>query len=169
MFNPWGQVFLRGSVGTKFVCDDHTRVTPDFEQLPKEAHRSRLVPAGLHRNIENIPVGIDRSPEPMFATFDRYHGLVEMPFVGWARPTPADISGKLGAETRYPVPDRFVGNRDAPSRQKIFNVAKTESKPVVCPNRVADNRARETEPLETVTSDRFNMASGYNRKAAPKT
>lgn len=85
----------------------------------------------------------------MFTTFDRHHDLIEMPFVGRARPIPPDLRSKLDTETCHPVPNCFVGNRDAPRRQQIFNITETESKAMVRPNRVANNGTREAEPLET--------------------
>lgn len=89
-----------------------------------------------------------------------------MPFVGRARPIPADIRSKLGAETRYPFSDRFVGNRDAPRRQQIFDVAKTEGKPLVGPNRVPNDRARETEPLEAGNIRQIQHGIALQRKGA---
>ena len=75
--------------------------------------------------------------------------LIEMPFVGRARPIPSDLRCELGTETYHPVTNRFVGNLDASRCQQIFNVTQTESEAVVRPNRVANDRARESKPLET--------------------
>jgi len=149
MFDPGRQICLRRAVRPQLVRDDDARLTPYFEQFPEKAHRSRLVPAGLDQNVQNIAVGIDSTPEPVFAPLDRHHDLVEMPFVSRERSIPPDLRGKLDTETRNPVSDRFVRNRDAPCRKQVFGITKTESKSMVRPNRIANDRARETKPLQT--------------------
>lgn len=149
MFDPGCQVGFCGTVRPQLVCDDHAWLAPGLEQFPEKAHRGRLVPAGLDQNIQHIPVAIDSPPEPVFATLDRHHDLITMPFVGRAWSIPPDLRSKLYTETRDPVPDRFVGNRDAPRFRQIFNITKAEREPMLGPNRIANDQARETEPLET--------------------
>lgn len=136
---PAPQGRLRSTIGTQFVRYDHTRQPPDLEQFPKEVQRRRLVTAGLNRDIKYIPAGIDGAPNPMFATLDRHDDFVEVPFVGRAGSIPPDLGRKLNTEARDPVPDRFVGNRDAPRRKKILNVTQAEGKTTICPNRIADD------------------------------
>jgi len=41
--------------------------------------------------------------------------------------------------TTRPLPNRFVGDLDAPAPQDLFDVSEAQCKPVVKPNRVADN------------------------------
>lgn len=80
-------VCLRGAVRAQLVRDEHARLTPGFEQLSEIAHRGRLVSAGLDQDVQNVTVGVNRSPEPVFAPLDRHHDLVEMPFIGRSRRT----------------------------------------------------------------------------------
>ena len=134
MFDPANQVRLRGTVRSELVRDDHARLAPGLEQFPEKAHRGHLGPPGLDQNVRNIAVCIDRPPKPNLLAFDRHHDLIKIPFVRKMRPVPPDFCGKPDTETRHPIPDRFVGNRDAPRRQQIFNVAKAESKAQVSPD-----------------------------------
>jgi hypothetical protein len=123
MLDPRGQCCLCGTIRSQFVRDDHAWLAPSFEQLHEKTQRGCFVPARLNQNIEDVAIGIDRAPKPMLTALDRDDGLVEVPFVGWARPIPADLGRKLNAKVRHPVSDGFVRNRDPARGKKIFNVA----------------------------------------------
>lgn len=164
MLDPWGQVSLRGTVRPQLVRDDHPWLAPSFEEFPEKAHRGRLVSVGLDQNVQHIAVGIDSSPEPMFASLDQHHDLVEMPFVGRARPIPSDLRCELGTETYHPVTNRFVGNLDASRCQQIFNVTQTESEAVVRSNRVANDCARESKFLEAEKIRQIQNSSALQRQ-----
>jgi hypothetical protein len=50
-----------------------------LEQFAEERLRSFLIAPTLHRNIEHIPVPIDRPPQIMTLALDRQKDLIEMP------------------------------------------------------------------------------------------
>ncbi len=95
----------------------------------------------------------------MFASLDRHYHLLEAPL----------IRSELRAETRHTVPHRFVGSRDPARCQQIVDVAKIESKTMMGPDCVADDRARKPETFKRERSDRFHTAPKYNAKTAPTT
>lgn len=70
-------------------------------------------PSRLNQNIEDVVIGIDRAPKQMLPALDRYDDLVEVSFVGWARPLPADLGCKLNAKACHPVSDETVIPREA--------------------------------------------------------
>jgi len=57
-----------------------------------------------------------------------------------ATPCPdPDPLGIFRPESKAPLPNRFVGDLDAPAPKDLFDVSKAQRKPVVKPNRMADN------------------------------
>jgi hypothetical protein len=50
------------------------------------------------------------------------------------------------AEGLGPVPDGFVGDGDAALREDVFDVSEAQIEAVVEPDRVADDRGRESLP-----------------------
>ena len=60
------------------------------------------------------------------------------------RPGPLPEPPRVGeAKGLAPVPDGLVRHGDAALGEEVFDVAETEGKTVVEPDRVADNRGRE--------------------------
>jgi len=62
-----------------------------------------------------------------------------MPFVASLRLTPAQLVGVSLAELQRPLADRFVGHDDASTGHQFLDIAKTQRKPEIQPNDVADS------------------------------
>src|SRR5690554_1553418 len=78
---------------------------------------------------------------------DRDHDFVQMPFVDWSRPIPADAGGGMRAKAIDPEADGFAAD-DAPLRQKILDICCAERKAMVGPNSAGDNLTGKTEALQ---------------------
>jgi hypothetical protein len=74
--------FLRSSVATQFVCNNHARPMPTaLQQLPEEPYGSKPIALGLHQNIDNGSLLIDGAPEIMLYSIDLQKHFVEEPFI----------------------------------------------------------------------------------------
>jgi len=83
MLDARHQLGFCGGIGTQLVGHHHTRGgTLVLEQLAHQTHSGRLVPSALQQGIEDVTVGIDSAPQPVFLSLDRHHHLIEVPFVG---------------------------------------------------------------------------------------
>jgi hypothetical protein len=93
----------------------------------------------LHQNIQRIPFLIYRSPQVVMISVDSDEQLVKMSGIPAAPCPDPDPLGKVRSESTAPLPNRFVGDLDAPAPQDLFDDPEAQRKPVVEPNRVADN------------------------------
>jgi hypothetical protein len=98
MFDPGSDLGFGRSVGTELVSDQHAGLTPPPEQLSKEAFGCACVPTRLDQDIQDVAIGVNRSPEPVLLALDRDHDFVEMPFVRRAGALAADPGGELPAK-----------------------------------------------------------------------
>jgi hypothetical protein len=85
MLDAWDQFVFRGGVRAELVSDHDTRCSAlVFEQFAHQSKGGLLVPAALHKGIENVAFGIDGPPKPIFLSLDEDDHFVKMPFVGEA-------------------------------------------------------------------------------------
>jgi hypothetical protein len=61
-----------------------------------------------------------------------------------------------------PLPDGFVGHRDAAGKQQVFNIVIAEAEPKIQPDRVADDLGREAMILV-----RVGWHGGFHRASMP--
>ena len=110
-----------------------------LQQLAKEPSGRLRISPRLHQNIQHIPFLIYRPPQVVLIPADSDEHLVKMPGIP-ATPYPdADPLGIFRPESKTPLPNRFVGDLDAPAPQDLFDVSEAQRKPVVNPNHMADN------------------------------
>ncbi len=64
VFDARQDLAFGGTIGTEFICHDHSRhVAQTLQQLAKEALGSLRVPAALDQHIKHVPVLINSPPE----------------------------------------------------------------------------------------------------------
>jgi hypothetical protein len=86
MLDPGHDLPLGSGVALQLVSDKHTRCAPLLlEELAEQAFGGLLVTPALDENIENEPVLVDGTPEPMLLPGDADDDLIEVPLVATAR------------------------------------------------------------------------------------
>src|SRR5437762_5232253 len=80
MLDPGHDLPLGSGVALQLVSDKHTRCAPLLlEDLAEQAFGGLLVTPALDENIENEPVLVDGTPEPMLLPGDADDDLIEVP------------------------------------------------------------------------------------------
>jgi hypothetical protein len=97
----------------------------------------------LHKEIENLALVVDRSPEPESSAADQNRHLIEMPLRGWPMTSAAKLPGEQRPELQHPTPDRFVGDVQPALGEQILDVAEAEGEAKVQPYRMPDDVRRE--------------------------
>ncbi len=83
MLDTRHQHSLCGRIGTQLVGHKHPRGgTLALEQFAHQTQGCCLVPSALQEGVEDVAVGIDGAPQPVFLSLDRHHHLIELPLVG---------------------------------------------------------------------------------------
>jgi hypothetical protein len=100
------------------------------------------VPAALHQDVQHDIVLVGGMPEIVLLAVDLDEHLIQMPDVAWARPAPAQLLGEVLAEAPAPLPDALVRDLDAVLGQNQRDLAQTQAKTVVQPNRFVDDLGR---------------------------
>src|SRR5256885_8387946 len=143
MLDPGHDLPLGSGVALQLVSDKHTWCAPLLlEELAEQAFSGLLVTPALDENIENEPVLVDGTPEPMLLPGDADDDLVEVPLVATARGALTNAVGEFPAEFKAPLPDRLVRHRNAAGGQHLFDHAQAQRKPKIEPYRVADDLRR---------------------------
>ena len=82
MFDAWNQFLLSGPIASEFVGDDDSGgETSRFQQFAEEFLRRAFIAMTLHQDVEDLTVGIHRSPEVIRLPLNGDHNLVKMPLV----------------------------------------------------------------------------------------
>jgi len=110
-----------------------------FQDLAKEALSGSLVSVACDQNIEDLAILVYRSPKIMALAADRDEQLVHLPDVTETALSPPQGAGIPGSKLATPGSNRFVGHRDATLSEKVLDIAKAESEPMVQPNGMADD------------------------------
>ena len=115
-----------------------------LQQLAHELQRGKLVASGLDQHIEDLALGVDSAPQVDQAAIDLQVDLIEMP--GCVRPGPASaqVGGDQRPEMVHPTPDGFVRDGNAALRQQIFDIAQTQGKSKVEPDRLLNDLGPKT-------------------------
>ncbi len=110
-----------------------------FQHLAKEALSGSLVSVACDQNIQDIAVLVHRSPKIMTFAADGDEHLVDVPDVAESTLSPPQSAGVRGSELPAPRSNGFVRHRDATLGEKVLDIAKAESEPMVQPDGVADD------------------------------
>ncbi len=103
-----------------------------------------LVLALLHQNIKNISVLIHCSPKVILFSINADKDFIHIPGIAEWTAVLIDRTSLRWSELTTPIPNRFVGNNNSSLCQKVLNIAKAETKPVIEPDCMTDDPGRKT-------------------------
>jgi hypothetical protein len=106
--------------------------------LLEEPLGSSSITTLLDQNIEDDTILIDGTPQMVLNPLRPDEHLIGVSLVAWLGTTAAQTICKALTELLASVSHRFVGDGHAALSQMQFNIAQTETKHVIQPNRVAD-------------------------------
>src|SRR5271165_3809984 len=130
---------LGRGVASQLVGDQHTRRSSLLlQQFAEQALGRLLVAPALDEDVENEALLVNCAPEPVLLAGDGDHDLIEVPLVAAAGGSPTETVGEFPAEIQAPLPDRLVCDRDAASRQHLFDHPQAQREPEIQPDRVTD-------------------------------
>ena len=110
-----------------------------LQDLAKEAFGGSLVAMACDQDIEDVAILVNGSPKIMAFTSDGDEHFVHVPDVTESTlPSPQSV-GVLGSKLAAPGSNGFVGYGDATLSEKVLDIAKAESEPMVQPDGVADD------------------------------
>jgi len=104
---------VRRAVGLQLIGYQPPRFASlAFQQPTKEALRCTLIATGLDKNIDYVPVLVNRAPEILSVTPDSHEEFVQMPSITQAALSSLECPGVLGAELQTPLSDGLVRDYD---------------------------------------------------------
>ena len=104
----------------------------------------KLVPFRLDQHIEDLAFGVDGAPQVDHAAIDLEIDLIQMPARVGFRSASTQVRGDRRPEVVYPAPNGLVGDCNAAFCQQIFDVAQAQGEAEVEPDRLLNDRGRET-------------------------
>ena len=118
-----------------------------FQKPMKEAFGCTLIATGLDKNIDYVPVLVNRAPE-----------ILSWPWMVTKSSSRCQVSPKrpcrrlsvralLGAELLTPLSDGLVGDYDPALRQKVFNISEAQAESMIEPDGMADDIRRKSVSL----------------------
>ena len=82
MFDARHQFGLCGRIGTQLFGDYRPwSGTLTLEQLAHQPKGGALISAALQQSIEDVAVGVDGAPQPVFLPLDCHHHFIKLPLV----------------------------------------------------------------------------------------
>ena len=140
MGDGWEDLSVGGRIASQLVGDELQRwPLLVFQHLAKEALSGPLVSVACHQDIEDVAILVNGSPKITTFPSDGDEQLVHVPDVTEPTLSPPQSAGVLGSKLPAPGSNGFVRYGDATLREKVFDIAKAQSEPMVQPNRVADD------------------------------
>jgi hypothetical protein len=140
MFHPRKYLLLGCAVAFQLVGDDHPRhVGQPPQQLAEEPLGRFLVSAALHKNIQNVAILIDGTPQVVAFAIDREKDLIEVPLVARSGTPPPELVGVLLAKFPAPLADGLIRDDHSPFEEELFDIAIAEAEAKVEPDAVADD------------------------------
>ena len=136
---------LCGRVRAQLVCHHHAwRDALAFQQFAHQPESGSLVSTALQQGIENVTVGIDGAPQPVFLSLCGHDHLIKMPFVSKiAAGPPTKLTGELQAKFPRPFGNSLKRHLDPTFGKQVFNVAQAQRKPIIEPYRMRDDLGRK--------------------------
>src|SRR5690349_12155602 len=146
MLDPRQDLAFGGGIALELVCDDHPRNIPQaLQQLAEEPHGRGCVAPALDQNVEDISGLVDRAPKMVLLAADPDEHLVHVPLVAGLWPPPLQRIGEDPAEAQAPLADALVADDDSTRRQDQLNISQAQAEAVIEPDRMLDDRGRETK------------------------
>ncbi len=147
MGDGWENLSVRSRIASELVGNELQRwPLLVLQDLAKEAFGGSLVSVARDQDIEDITILINRSPKIMALAADRDEQLVHVPDVTETASSPPQGAGIRGSKLPAPGSNRFVGHHDATLSEKVLDIAKAESEPMVQPNGMADDLGWKAVP-----------------------
>ena len=138
------------TVASQSVGNDTKRFTSlTLEELAKESPRRPPVSTALYENVNHVAVLIYRTPEIVALSIDCHEHFVQVPRVTETALTPFQPASVLRSELDGSLSDRFISHVHATLGEQIFDLAKTETEPIVGPDSVTDDLWRKAMPNVT--------------------
>ena len=135
MHRAHSQLPVRRTLTHELVGDhDPRRIPMPLQQLAKKPFGRLRISPRLHQNIQHITILIYRPPQVVLIPVDSDEHLIKMPGIPATPCLSPDPLGIFRPESKAPLPNRFVGDLDAPAPQDLFDVSEAQRKPVVKPN-----------------------------------
>ena len=98
-----------------------------------------LVTSFLDQNVDRVAILINGTPQIVQSPANRDKYFIKEPGVTQAASALLQLAGIVRPKSIAPLPNGFIGNLYTTLCQKIFDVAETETEPVVQPNGVAND------------------------------
>ena len=89
----------------------------------EEAFGRTPVPPRLHEDVDHVAVLVDGPPEILLAPVDVHEQFVQVPRVAQASLSAPQDPGVRRTEPLTPLPNRLVGDGDAPLSEEIFGIS----------------------------------------------
>lgn len=138
----------RSGVAAQLVGHHNPGLAVLRDQSAKETFGRFAIPAGLNQDIEHVSIAVNCPPKPEFHSAIDDHDFIQMPFCIGFWSVPVDAAREVPARSVHPFADWFPADTDTPLRQEVFNICRTQRKPMIRPNGVGNDRSRKTEALE---------------------
>jgi hypothetical protein len=91
------------------IANQHIRREALFlEQLAYQFHGGSFVAPSLYKQVENLTLVVNRTPQPELPAPNHHSHLIEMPNRRWSRALTAKFSVEQRSELQDPSPHRFV-------------------------------------------------------------
>ena len=110
-----------------------------FQNLAKEAFGSFPVSVACDQNIQHVTVLVYRSPKIMTFGADGNEQLIHVPDVAESTLSSPQSTSIRWSKLPAPESNGFVGYGDATLSEKVLDIAKAQSEPMVQPDGMADD------------------------------
>ena len=135
-------------ITAQFVGDDFPGLgsTTAYQSAEKPLGSPRN-PSTLQKNIDDIPILVDRPPQIMLFAPDLEEDLVDIERVAESPMLATQPLGKSRPELDAPKANRLVADGDTPLGQQIFDIPMAQIESMIQPDRIADDVGWKTVTL----------------------
>jgi len=115
--------FLRRSIATQFIGNDHARLPfGGAQQFTEEQDRCDTIPFRLDENIDDGSLLIHGAPEIVLDPIDLQKHLIQEPFVAQLRSSSFQLGGVGRTKFVAPVSDGFIREKNAAKGHHEFHI-----------------------------------------------
>ena len=140
MCDGWENLAVRRRAASQLVGDELQRwPLLVLQDLAKKVLGGSVVSVARDQDIEDIAILVNGSPKIIAFTADGDEHFVHVPDVTESTLPPPQGAGVRWSKLPAPGSNRFVGYGDATLSEKVLDIAKAESEPMVQPNGMADD------------------------------
>lgn len=144
MLNTGHHCLLGGGVALELVGIQHPGDIPEaLEELAKEALGGFGMASALDKNVEGMPLLIDRPSRVLVLAIHRDDHFIQVPFLAPPGLPMPQLVRECVPESESPLADGLVGHEDAPGCEQFVDVPKGEGEANREPDRVGNNLGGE--------------------------